>query len=296
MAAALCFCSSLPFLGQAGPGQSEAGKAAAAGPAKPDHVERARTILMDGLDAKDPMVRIQALYAIGLIGSDESIRQHVEESLDDTRVEVRVAAVEALADLKSTKSIPVLKKRLREDKTAEVTFAAAKALYTMHDETGRSALIDVFEGRGKAKSDVLHVKARHLVDNFHSFESASVFVLRQGIGYVPVPGLGEGIAAITSLVGDPGLSARASALLLLGRDRNKPSVRLLQAGLKDPDWSVRASAAQVIVQTRRTTLRDALVPLFDDKKDKVRYRAAAAYVRMGLDGLGGKAESVRPAE
>jgi hypothetical protein len=163
MAAALCFCSSLPFLGQAGPRQAEAEKATAAGPAKPDQVERARTILMDGLDAKDPMVRIQALYAIGLIGSDESIRQHVEESLDDTRVEVRVAAVEALADLKSTKSIPVLKKRLREDKTPEVTFAAAKALYTMHDETGRRALIDVFEGRGKAKSDVMHVKARHSV-------------------------------------------------------------------------------------------------------------------------------------
>jgi hypothetical protein len=37
-----------------------------------------------------------------------------------------------------------------------------------------------------------------------------MFVVSEGVGYVPVPGAGEGFSAIMGLLSDPDLSARAS--------------------------------------------------------------------------------------
>lgn len=106
---------------------------------RPD-IDREQNVLKDGLDAKDPDERIQAIQASGLIGLNERLRAQLEEALTDDNVEVRIAAINTLADLKSTRSIPAIRERLTEDKTPEVTFAAAKALYTMHNEAGKTAL------------------------------------------------------------------------------------------------------------------------------------------------------------
>ena len=99
---------------------------------------------------------------------------------------------------------------------------------------------------------------------------------------MPVPGVGEGFTALTELLADPDLSARANVLLLLGKERDPQSADLIKRALTDDDWSVRASAAQVIAHTARVELRESLVPLFDDKKEKVRFRAAGAYLHLFL--------------
>ena len=120
------------------------------------------------------------------------------------------------------------------------------------------------------------------MEKFHSAPSAVLFIVGEGVGYVPVPGAGEGFSAISDLLKDPGLSDRASAMLILARDRKGAAGDLLRRALEDSDWSVRASAAQFIAHTAQTRLRDALTPLFEDKNSKVRFRAAGAYLHLSL--------------
>ena len=246
---------------------------------RPD-IDRAQNVLKDGLDAKDPDERIQAIQASGLIGLNERLRGQLEEALEDNNVEVRIAAINTLADLKSTRSIPAICERLTEDKTPEVTFAAAKALYAMQNESEKIALYNVYTGKEKAVSDIFHTDARKFMNNFHSLQSTGMFFVTTGLGYVPVPGVGEGFSAITGLLSDPNLSSRATALLLLARPKDNWTTSLLKNALGDDDWSVRASAAQLIAYGARTDLGPALVPLFADKDQKVRFRAAGAYLHL----------------
>jgi HEAT repeat protein len=255
---------------------------ATAAPAQQSQVGQARSVLRDGLESNDFTIRIQAIQAAGLIGPNENLRHRLEEFLDDKKVEVRVAAIHTLADLKSTASIPALKNCIKQDDTPEVRFAAAKALYAFHDPTGEKELLDIYHGDEKATSGPLHSQARKFFGNFHSFESATTFIVSSGIGYVPVPGMGQGMSAVVDLLSDPDLSPRATALLLLARNKDPQSDLLIREALKDKDWSVRASAAQLIAYTARRDLRQRLIPLFSDKNAKVRLRAAGAYLHLAV--------------
>jgi hypothetical protein len=118
--------------------------------------------------------------------------------------------------------------------------------------------------------------------NFHSPQSTGLFIVSQGIGFVPVPGMGAGFAAVTGLINDPEFSPKASTLMLLAKDKSAETDALLREGLGDKDWSVRAAAAQMIAFTARRRMKDDLVPLFSDKSDKVRFRAAGAYLHLAV--------------
>jgi len=244
------------------------------------NVDQAHSVLKAGLEAKDPDERIQAIQASGLVGLNDKLQTQLENALTDSKVEVRIAAINTLADLKSTKSIPAIRERLTEDKTPEVKFAAAKALYAMHVEAGKTALYDVYTGKDKATSDLIHTDARKFMNNFHSLQSTGMFFVSTGLGYVPVPGVGQGFSAIIGLLSDANLSPRATALLLLARQKDSWTNNLLKNALGDSDWSVRASAAQLIAYGARTELSPELVPLFVDKDQKVRFRAAGAYLHL----------------
>jgi len=52
------------------------------------------------------------------------------------------------------------------------------------------------------------------------------------------------------------------------------------SALSDKEWSVRAAAAHLVAMHPFPGFREQLVPLLDDKKDAVRVRAAAAYLRL----------------
>ena len=52
------------------------------------------------------------------------------------------------------------------------------------------------------------------------------------------------------------------------------------SALSDNEWSVRAAAAHLVAMHPFPQFREQLVPLLDDKKDAVRVRAAAAYIRL----------------
>jgi HEAT repeat protein len=261
---------------------ARAGMPQAGGNSLPPTVERARAILKEGLDSKDFAVRIQAITATSMVGRNKLLLARLEGFLHDKNVEVRLATVHALADLHSPQSADSLRKTIEEDKVPEVSFAAAKVLAEWHDPAGIRALMDIYEGKRKTGSNIVKKEERSTLEEFHSVPSAMMFVIGKGISYVPVPGTGEGFSAIGALLRDRGLSDRASVLFILARTKTPESLNLLRNALQDDDWSVRAAATQMIAHTAQTELRDSLLPLFDDKNQKVRFRAAGAYLHLLL--------------
>lgn len=248
---------------------------------RPD-IDTARQILNGGIDSGDSDTRVQAITAASMIGRNEVDVRRLEAALDDKDVAVRISAVGALADLKIHQSRPQLRRVMRSDKVPEVEFAAAKALYALKDPAGKQVLMDVLEKKMDPSSGLVRTEARNFFRNFHSTESATAFLVREGIGYVPIPGVGEGFSAMMRIMSDPELSARASVVLLLGKEKGPEARRVLEDGLRDKDWSVRAAAIQMIAQTGRVEMVNLLPPLFNDRKEKVRFRAAGAYLHLAL--------------
>jgi len=243
---------------------------------------RARGILTEGLESSDFAVRIQAITAASMVGSNEAIVVQLEEFLKDRNVKVRLATIRALADLKSPQVKDGLHKTLEEDTTPEVSFAAAKALAELQDPAAATVLMDVYDRKRKSQSNIIEKKKRTFFESFHSPQSTFIFLLSQGIGYVPVPGAGDGFSAINELLKDPGLSDRAEVLFVLSRTKGQGTRELLLQALHDNDWSVRAAATQIIAQTAQAELRESLLPLFEDKNQRVRLRAAGAYLHLSL--------------
>jgi HEAT repeat protein len=244
------------------------------------NANRARSIIREGIESKDPDVRIQALVATGMVGRDERGESALQGALKDKDVQVRIAAINALADLKAVVGNPALENVMRGDDVPEVRFAAAKALYTLMDPAGKAALLEVYEGKIDPNSNYFRKRARGIKREFHSVQSGTMFLVGTGVGFAPVPGAGAGFSAMMELVSDPELSPRAHSLLILGKEKSPEATQLIERGLTDKDWSVRAAAAQLVAHTARTELRESLLPLFDDKKEKVRFRASGAYLHL----------------
>jgi HEAT repeat protein len=71
---------------------------------------------------------------------------------------------------------------------------------------------------------------------------------------------------------------------VLSADRS-PGVRSeIEQAFNDSDWSMRAAATQIAASRHERAWRFRLVPLFEDTNRRVRYRAAAAFLRLSGPG------------
>jgi len=167
-----------------------------------------------------------------------------------------------------------------DDEVPEVAFAAARTLFKLNQPEGKQLLIEIVEREASGKTGFVRAKLRDVARRMKRPKSAMLFVVQQGVGFIPVPGVGEGFSAMSALVGDPDFSARATALLVLSSDRS-PEVRSeIEQAFNDSDWSMRAAATQIAASRNERSWRFRLVPLFEDTNRRVRYRAAAAFLRL----------------
>jgi HEAT repeat protein len=245
-----------------------------------DNVDTARNIIEVGYSSHDPTVRVEAIAATGMIAKSDAVRKRIEGFLADKDANVRIAATETLGDLGFQESIPALENTFKNDPVPEVQFAAAKALYRLHDPKGKQALEDVINGTIGTKSSVVDQQKRRFLSSFSSFHGATIYLLSTGGGFVPVPGAGVGLGEVARIMNDSALSPRATAVLLLGRDRGPDIDNILRTALGDKDPTVRASAAVIIALTARRDMRENIAPLLDDNDQKVRFRAAGAYLHL----------------
>ena len=236
-------------------------------------------ILQHALDAKNPETRKQAVVALSLASSGGAQVDELVKMLEDKDVEVRQAVVASLGESKSKIATDALHKAM-EDEVPEVSFAAAKVLWARRDPAGRAALLAVLEGESKTSSNFFSRQKRDALRMMHTPRTAFMFALRQGVGFAPVPGLGEGIASMQAILTDSGISGRATAALLLGSDRAPGTLDALKDALQDSDASVRAAAVHSLSLRNDPALKPLLATLVEDSKETVRLRAAAGYLRL----------------
>lgn len=236
-------------------------------------------MLSDAAHGKDGDERRETALALSLVYAKDPAASLLDEMLRDKDYLVRVAAVDTLGELNDKSRLGLLKTALSDD-VPEVAFAAAKALYALKTPEGREALQSVYEGDLKAKSNYVKKEMMNSWRRLKSPKSAFLFTVQQGIGFVPVPGIGAGYNAMMGIFGDAEFSARAVSLLMLCGDRGKACNEMLGAAFSDEDWTVRAAAVHVAATRNLTALKGQLAVLLNDKKEKVRLRAAAGYLRM----------------
>jgi HEAT repeat protein len=244
-------------------------------------VTNCRAILSDGYHSKNPDLRAETAAVLGLVGKDPRVVDGLQGMLGDSDYRVRIAAIGGLADLSDVGKDPLLERMLADD-VPEVAFSAAKVLWSHRNPAARALLEEIVSREEKAASGFFARKMRDTGRMFKTPKTAMMFGVRQGLGFVPVPGLGMGFSAMEALLLDPSFSPRANALLMLAVEPGESTERMLRDGLSDEDWSVRAAAVQSIAMQNRVELRVELQALLGDKKDKVRLRAAAAYLRLTL--------------
>lgn len=241
--------------------------------------DRARSYLDASLKDKNPDTRKHAVQSLGLVSPQEPYLSQLEAMLDDKDVEVRLATITSLVDLKNSRTVPALQKALDRD-VPEVSFAAAKALWTLNETLGRDALVSVLSGETKTSSGFITRQKREALRMLHTPQTMFMFALKQGATFAPVPGLGAGVSSLQGILSDPSVSGRAAAALLLGADEKTEVLEALRDALGDKDWSVRAAAVHAIALRNDPALQLDLVPLLEDRKEAVRVRAAAGYLRL----------------
>jgi HEAT repeat protein len=241
--------------------------------------QHAREIIESAMKDRNPDTRKLAATALGLGGPRQPFLSLLEAMLDDKDVEVRLAAITSLADWKTRESLHALTKALNDD-VPEVSFAAAKALYAVHDPSGKAALLAILSGESKVASGFLTKQKRDALRMLHTPRTTAILGVKEGLGFVPVPGLGEGMASLHGLLSDPGVSGRAMAALLLGKERDAATMFALREALMDKDWSVRAAAIHSLALRNDPSVERDVAPLLEDKHQGVRLRAAAACLRL----------------
>jgi HEAT repeat protein len=246
-----------------------------------DAAEKAHAVevLKAGAADRDPDTRRQVALALSLGRSSAEVIPMVEGLVKDGDSLVRQAALDTVGELGDRKLAPAAETALDDD-VAEVVFAAARALYRLHDPAGKSMLIAVVEKEQKAESNPLRIKLRNLIRRMKTPRSALFLAVEQGAGFIPVPGMGEGISAMSALLNDENFSARATALLLLSADRSAEVRALVDQAFQDDDWSMRATAVQLVARPQNARWRPRLIPALDDSNKKVRFRAAAVFLRV----------------
>ena len=247
----------------------------------PSADEQSRAILDKALKESNPDTRKQAVMALSLAGAGEPFLSQVASMLDDKDVEVRLAAVASLVDLPTERTTVLLRKALN-DEVPEVSFAAARALWSLNDSEGKAALFSILSGETKATTGFFPKQKRDAMRLMHTPRTMFMFALIHGAAFAPVPGLGAGVASMQGLLADAGVSGRATVALLFAEEKNAATLQALREALSDKDWTVRAAAVHSLALWNDPSLEEDIMPLLDDKKEAVRLRAAAGYLRLEL--------------
>lgn len=236
-------------------------------------------MLRKALQARNPDTRKQAAVSLSLSAENSPLMPMLEGMLGDKDVQVRVAVVTSLSEVKTQAATDALHKAL-EDEVPEVSFAAAKALFSRNDPAGRQALLAVLERESKTASGFLTQQKRDALRMMYTPRTTFLYAVRQGMGFVPIPGFGEGVASMQGILSDSNVSGRATAALLLGKDKDPATEAALKDALYDKDWHVRAAAVHSLALRNDPAIKHDLEPILEDDREEVRLRAAAGWLRL----------------
>ena len=236
-------------------------------------IDKARSVLQDGLADKSSDKRVHAVRALSVLIGDAKAKTMAESALADDNADVRLQAAVTLGELKDTAAVPKLKKALK-DKEIKVVVAAANALYVLKDPAAYQVYYSLLTG-GRKSSDGL---VQSQLDTLKDRKQIEKIAFETGIGFLPFGGMGwEAWKAITQ---DDASPVKAAAAEKLATDPDPKSARALVDATSDKKWQVRAAAANAIAKRGDRRLRGAVIPLLLDDNDAVRCQGAAAVLRL----------------
>jgi HEAT repeat protein len=195
----------------------------------------------------------------------------------DKDVPVKITIISTLGSFNNPAVVPSLQKALN-DPVAEVDLAAALALYGLKQPDGKAFLLDVLQGNQKTTSSFMSSTKRSLVRMTHTPTTTFLGIVANQFA---LPGLGSGMESAVGLSADPASMAAASVIFALAKDQDDPTTwTALVAAMGDKEWATRAAAVHVVAVHNDPSLIEKFVPLMDDKKEQVSFRAAAGYLRL----------------
>jgi HEAT repeat protein len=218
-----------------------------------DTQNQAWDILVGGAHGSNMDKRANAIQALGLAAGDP--------------------AAARLGALGSTESIPKLQD-LVNDKDISVALAVGHALVQLKSNSGYDVYYSLVVGTRKGSESLITQE----MDQMRTPSRAIRFAFDQGIGFLPYGGYGmEALHAWKKRSSAP---TRAAAARELAGDPDPRSGHALAKAVSDKDWTVRAAAVEAIAKRADASLLADIVPAMSDKKDIVRYSAAAAVLRL----------------
>jgi HEAT repeat protein len=228
-------------------------------------------------DPKHPDTRIQALAALGTLGTNPRAETLIVAAMKDPDVDVRTAAVLAAGQTKNRNLTTNLRTML-DDKEPQVAFASAITLWKMNDHSGEDILIAVVDGDRRATAGLRDGAMHTMNKDLHSPATLARIGALQA-GSMLLGPFGIGITAYEYMHKNGGESARVTAIEQISQEKTNPVRTNLISALNDKDPAVRAAAAKALGKDYHDkAVSDALLPVFDDAKRPVRLTAAAAYI------------------
>lgn len=256
--------------------------------ARPEHdspsvdVDTAWSMLTSAVsDTKHTPLRIQALAALGTIGSSPRAAKLILDAMKDPDLDVRTAAVLAAGQapvLSAKRNFSMRIRTLLDDKEPQVAVAAASTLWKMGDHSGEDILVAVADGERKASAGLIDSTRHTITSDLHNPSTIARIGALQGASMLLGP-FGFGITAYEYIHKNGGDSSRPLAIELLSQSKTKPIHDVLVSALADKDVGVRAAAAKALAEYHDKPTAAAIANLFYDPKPPVRLTAAASYLR-----------------
>jgi HEAT repeat protein len=241
--------------------------------------QRAWSLLEDTVaPAQHTEQRIQALAALGTMGSNDHAEHLIATALHDKDLDIRTAAVLAAGETKNPRLFPDLRKSL-DDAEPRVAYTAAVTLWKMHDHIGEDLLMAVANGERRANATLFRGARHDAARTLHSPTALATIGAQESAGLLFGP-FGIGIAAIEYARKNGGDEARAVAIDLLAEQHTPAIHDELVDALEDKDPIVRAAATKALGKWPGAATAKTVLPLLDDPKLPVRLTAAATYLRV----------------
>jgi HEAT repeat protein len=248
--------------------------------AEDPNIQKCKDILLKGVASGNPDTRSLAVMSASLIGDRSEVLTKLYSMLEtDKDVPTRVTIIATLGSFNNPAVIPSLQKALK-DPVPEVDLAAALALFGLKQPDGKEFLLDSLKGNQKTTSSFMSSEKRSLVRMTHTPTTTFLGIVANQFA---LPGLGSGMESAVGLSADPASMASSSVIFSLAKEKDDATIwDALAQALGNKEWATRAAAVHVIAMHNDPALMDKLVPLIDDKKEQVSFRAAAGYLRLAI--------------
>jgi HEAT repeat protein len=236
-------------------------------------LQKAREMLEAGVKEKSSAKRHDAIHALGLLAGDSKAVAIAESALNDHAPEVREAAASTLGQLHSSSSIPKLELALN-DKEISVVLASAHSLWTLHDKEGYEVYYEILLGERKGGKGLIAGQEEMFKDR----KKLATFGFEQAVGFSIFSSVGWEIFQVIRK--DDVSPVRAAAATVLADDPDPRSGQALVKSCSDKSWIVRVAALDALARRGDRAFLPDIEPHTADEKDRVRYTAAAAIIRL----------------